>query len=154
MRKKFDMQLWIKKVEDARPEVNALVALLQNYGAKTSPENSTIVGVLPYIVKFFFQEYNAVTTIRIIFKDHQTDSDMVITNMTTLPSDKQREGLGSKAIRFILKWARDNNLKDVRATQVSKSDEAFWRKNGFEKADEPNPCNDFVFSLINPIRGF
>jgi len=146
MAKVLDIHAWIKEVEAARSEMNALVALLQNYDSQVHPENSPEVGSLPYIVKFLF-ENGVVITIRMILKDWQTDSDVVITNMTTLPQSQRKRGFGKKAVRRILQWARDNHLNEVRATQVSEFNEGFWLKNGFRKCGEPNPCNDFVFTI-------
>lgn len=116
-----------------------------------SSEQSPDVGSLHYIVKFLFKADCILTTVRITLKDHQTDSDVVITNMTTLPEDRRGQGFGSKAITKILQWAADNHLREVRATQVAQYNESFWSKNGFTKDEEPNPCNDFVISPTQPI---
>ena len=146
MSEKFDINSWINEVESFRPEANRLALLLENYGATVMPENSREVGSIPFIVTFNFDDDKDVkVTVRIIFKDHQTNSDVVITNMTTLPGNKKGMGFGSRAMEFFLKWAKDNNLKDVRATQVDTSNENFWSKNGFVKAEGINPCNDFVY---------
>ncbi len=81
--------------------------------------------------------------------DHQTDSDVVIENITTLPDDKKRHGFGSKAIAKILQWATDRGLKEIRATQVAgEINKNFWEKNGFVLQKEPNPCRDFVYSFF------
>lgn len=148
MTKQFDIVAWAKKVEAAREEKNVLVKLLHRYGAKTCPEDSPEIGALPYIVEFSFED-DVVVTLFIMLMDWQTDSDVVITNMTTLPTDKQNKGFGKKAINCFLQWARNNHLRDVRATQVSKDNEGFWLKNGFLKCKEPNPCNDFILLLTH-----
>ncbi len=146
-----DMTSWVKEIEVARPATDTLVALLQNYGAVVEPQDprETGVGVLPYVVSFPFPGESALVTMWIIFKDHQSDSDVVITNMTVQPETERRKGLGFKAVTSLLAWVRANNLKEVRATQVSQDNEAFWMNNGFVKDEPPNPCNDFVF-VVSP----
>jgi GNAT superfamily N-acetyltransferase len=138
------LKQWLAHIEAVRADIDSLVQLLKNYGATVEPEKTRIVGELPYIIEFRSLEPAAVTTVRIILKDHQTNSDVVITNMTTLPRDKRKLGLGSKAIQSILQWAADNHLNEVRATQISEGNESFWQRNGFEKCPPPNPCNDFI----------
>lgn len=139
---------WIAHVETVRPEMDALAKRLERYGAAVQPERSRDVGALPYIAQFHVGE--AVTTVRFLLKDHQTASDVVITNITTLPDSKRRLGLGSQAIQALLRWAADNSLAEVRATQISgPENESFWKRNGFDKCPAPNPCNDFVH-LTNP----
>lgn len=146
MREGFDMQKWILKVKDEQPRIAALVIGLMIYGAKVKlEEESNDIASLHFSVKFSFVD-NVVVTIGIILMDHQTESDLVIETMTTLPEESCREGFGSQAISKLLLWARNNQFKEVRATQVSSPEnEAFWKKNGFTKAPPPNPCNDFVW---------
>ena len=146
MQSPFDMAVArIKEIEALEPQKNALVALLQNYGAKTLPKKEPhILGALPYVAQFLF-EGSGMVTIYFCLMDWQTDSDVVITNMTSFP---QISGYGKRAITNLLQWARDNSLKEVRATQVHESNEGFWLKNGFEKCPPPNPCNDFVFPIL------
>jgi hypothetical protein len=91
-----------------------------------------------------FPEQETTTTIRIGLKD-ESGADLIITNITTLPEDKQGLGYGSKAIKKLIEWSLENNLRDIRAVQVQEESEGFWIKNGFKKKDEPNPTNDFVF---------
>lgn len=97
-----------------------------------------------YVLKF--PNSGAVTTIRIVLNDY-SGADLVITNMTTLPSDQTGKGLGSGAVKKVLTWAQDRGMKDVRAVQVQKQSEGFWEKNGFIKIEEPNPTNDFIFRV-------
>jgi len=138
-----DLQEWIQHVEATRPAMNALAQCLTAYGAVVEPEDTRVVGELPYWARFNFGD--AVTTVRFLLKDHQTDSDVVVTNMTTLPSERCRKGYGSQALQKLLAWAAENGLNEVRGTQVTSEDsEQFCRKNGFERCPEPNPCNDFV----------
>lgn len=133
--------------------MDALAKLLEQEGATVEPEITNLVGELPYIVQFASSEHAAVTTLRIVLKDHQTDSDVVITNMTTLPPNKRRLGLGSEAIRRLLRWATNNHLNEVRGTQVSDTSESLLRKAGFEKCPIPNPCNDFVHRIRSDRPG-
>ena len=143
------LRQWIKHVESVRPEMDALADRLRQYGATVRPKKTNLVGELPYIAQF--QLDDAITTITFLLKDHQTESDVVITNMTTLPPEKCRAGYGSQALQKLLRWAADNNLSEVRGTQVGSAEsEQFCLKNGFEKCPEPNPCNDFVRKLNRP----
>jgi|GEM_PF-4519772 hypothetical protein len=147
MREGFDILRWVKEVKAKKPEMDALVASLRKYGASVEPDkDSNDIASLHYRVVFSFLEQEAIVTIGIILLDHQTNSDVVIETMTTLPNNKIRKGFGSKAIANILQWAADNGFKDVCATQVAGEDnENFWRKNGFLRQENPKPCNDFVF---------
>ena len=147
MRKRFDMPAWIKEVEIKKPTMNFLAHSLENYGARVmSDENSRDVAALHYRAKFLFP--GTVVTVGIILMDYQTDSDVVIETMTTLPKYMARMGFGSRAVTLFLQWAADNRLKEVRATQVKGEDnENFWRKNGFVQQEAPNPCNDFMYRI-------
>jgi GNAT superfamily N-acetyltransferase len=98
------------------------------------------------IVSFNFEQ-NTVVTIRLLFHD-KTGSGVVITNMTALPEGQKGKGFGSRAVQSILEWARNNNLNEVRATQVEPENEKFWVKNGFIKDEKPNPSNDFVYPIF------
>ena len=95
-----------------------------------------------YVLSFHAE--GAITTVGIVFNDY-SGADLVITGMTTLPPDRTGEGLGSAAIQNLLKWAKSNNLKDIRAVQVQEPSERFWEKNGFKIMDEPNPTRDFMY---------
>ena len=88
----------------------------------------------------------ATVTIRIGLNDY-TGADMVITHMTTLPDDLKGRGRGSAVIQELLTTATARGMKDIRAVQVLKPSETFWEKNGFVKAPEPNPTNDFLFKV-------
>lgn len=97
-----------------------------------------------YIVKFKFNGNETTTTIRILFND-STGSDVVITNMTTLPNTGA--GFGIEAIQKVLQWAQNNNFNEVRATQVMEYSEKFWIRNGFVKEKGENQTNDFIYSI-------
>jgi hypothetical protein len=110
-------------------------------------ENTREVGAIPYRVTFKF-EGGIVVTVRMVFEDWQAPtSDVVITNMTTLPVTEVGKGYGSIALTNILLWTRHCNLKEMRATQVQKLSTTFWEKHGFVKAPEPNPTNDYILSF-------
>jgi hypothetical protein len=138
---------WMQEIETVRPTIDAMVATLVQYGAVSATPHVNEFGripsgELPYEVQF--KDGDAVTTIRIVLRDHNApDSDLVITNMTTLPDVEKSKGYGSKAIAAILKWALDNNLRTVRATQINNPQSAkFWQKNGFVATD--NHLGDYV----------
>lgn len=144
MREDFDIRAWIARVEKERPRIDALVRALQNYGGTAEFDDESHDVSLHYSVQFAFPD-DVVVTIGIILMDHQSDSDVVIETMTTLPQESRRKGFGSQAVSQLLRWAKDNQLKEVRATQVRKDNEKFWRDNGFISAPEDNPCNDLVW---------
>lgn len=83
----------------------------------------------------------AAVTIRFALNDRQSGADITITNMTTLPYTECRKGYGSAALRLLLDWAAENGHKHIIATQVQRSAERFWMKNGFEPLE--NRTNDF-----------
>mgnify|MGYP001602237282 FL=1 len=85
-----------------------------------------------YVIQFGFEEGGIKTTIRILFQD-ETGSDVVITNMITLPYQQTGKGFGSKTVQRILQWSRDCHFNEVRATQVQRESEDFWIKSGFKK---------------------
>lgn len=139
-----DIHDWIIHVEAVRSEMDSLAKRLEEYGAMVVPCQTSTVGDLPYVARFQFQD--AVTTVYFLLKDHQTESDVVITNMTTLPIEHRSDGYGSKALQLVLKWATANGLTEVRGTQVHNDrSESFLERNGFKKYPKPNPCNDFVY---------
>ncbi len=143
-----ELKRWIEHMEAVRPEMDALAQRLASYSAIVQPEKTRVIGELPYLAQFQFED--AVTTVRFLLKDHQNDPDAVVTNMTTLPREQCGKGHGSRAVQALLRWATDNSLNEVRATQVgSKENEQFWQKNGFARCPEPNPCNDFVRTTTN-----
>lgn len=146
MQESFNMREWVRKVQEQKPHMDALARLLSNYGAEASPdEESHDVASLHYSVRFSFPG-NVVVTIGIILMDRQTDSNVVIETMTTLPQESRSKGFGSKALQYLLQWAHDNQLLQVRATQINNPDsERFWKRNAFVQAPSPNQCNDFVW---------
>lgn len=84
------------------------------------------------------------THIRINLTDY-SGADLVITNMTTLPVEQIGSGYGSTAIRRLIAWAHQNNLKTIRAVQVQQQATGFWEKNGFVRLPEPNPTSDYEY---------
>ncbi len=104
------------------------------------------VGAFEYIVQFPFPE-GVIVTICLLLKDWETTSDVVITNMTTLPPDMTDKEFGSRAIRFILDWALRHDMKEIRATQVIDEVDPFWIKNGFTKCPPPNKTGDLIRRL-------
>jgi hypothetical protein len=146
-----EFQNWMQEIEQVRPQIDAMVATLTNYGASSvSPHFNEFgkmpSGELPYQIQFSNPE-GAVTTLRIVLKDHNSPtSDLVITNMTTLPDNQKGKGYGSAAISSLLQWAKDNRMKELRATQVSNPDsERFWEKNGFVATG--NHLGDYLILL-------
>lgn len=136
-----DFKVEANQSEVKGKNISELLELLKKSGAIISADSYTRDA---YIIQFNFEEGNSKTTLRILFND-RTGSDVVITNMTSLP--ETRKGFGSNAIKILLEWARANNLNEVRATQVQSEIEEFWTKNGFTKDKEPNSCNDFIYRL-------
>jgi predicted GNAT family N-acyltransferase len=96
-----------------------------------------------YRLSFLLNEI--VSTIRIVL-DYDRN-EIVITNMTVLPSEKTRFGYGRKAISALLEWSKTNNFKKIVATQVQDDSEGFWEKIGFKKSSENIELNDFEYKL-------
>lgn len=141
-----DLHEWIHLVAAARPEMLEMAMRLEQKGVTVTQDVTRIrcVDAISLVAAFIFD----VATTRILFKlmDYQTKSDVVITNMTTLPATACSRGFGTKAIQTLLGWARENNLHEIRATQVGDPDsQRFWEKNGFVLCPEPNPCGDYVY---------
>lgn len=142
---KGEMKFGPENFEAEREKADALVAQLERRGAVITPERQN-VGAFEYQVQFPFEDEKAVVTIFLSLKERQTDSDVVITNMTTLPDTAKSKGLGSRVLEYVLDWANENGLNEVRATQVSNErSQKFWEKNGFKEIKGPNPTGDFVY---------
>ncbi len=134
---------WLATVPPLIPDMDALVLQLVQYNARVvSLRREKVFGELPYRATFRFFNPKAVIYIRFCLQDWQSDSEVVITNMTARPKGK---GFGSQALQRLLQWAHDNNFQTVEVVQVNSKSESFWQKNGFEKYPEPNKCNDFVY---------
>ena len=109
-----------------------------------NPKN---VGGFEYVLTFCPNDQVRVT-VAFCLADWQTDSDVVITNMTTLPEVEQGKGYGSQVIDIIIDWATRNKFNEVRAVQVSNPKaQNFWEKNGFIYLPEPNPTGDCVYYI-------
>lgn len=128
-----------------REKTTAIVGELSRKGAQIAPSLDNI-GAFDYVLVFPFNEIQV--TVFISIADWQTNSGVVITNMTTLPATDRRKGYGSLAIRAIREWACHNKFNEIRATQVSDTDaQRFWERNGFILLPEPNPIGDLVLKL-------
>jgi RimJ/RimL family protein N-acetyltransferase len=129
--------------------MNALAATLEGYGASVAPVATRQVNSLPYVAMFEFPD-RAITRVFFNLKDEQAKSDIVITNLTTLPESARGNGFASQAIQLVLAWAKEQRLNEVRATQVGNEDaRGFWTKNGFIRCPDPNPCGDYVYVTKN-----
>ncbi len=132
----------MERIPKLKSNAEKAVDQFSKYEATASPD---IFGSA-YVIQFHFKQEGVMTTLRILFDD-QTGSDVVITNMTTLPEVKTGKGYGSKAVQSVIAWAQDNNLNEIRATQVESSNEKFWIKNGFTKITGENKTNDFIYKI-------
>ncbi len=144
-----DITSWIALVEKSKQEIDSRAKDLQRYGATVNLHATRQVDAIAYIAQFLAPDAITKTTIRIVFMDHQTTSDIVLTNITTLPEANQKKGYGSYALQRVLEWARHHQFNEVRATQVRRDTilDTFLTKHGFTKCPEPNPCNDYVLPL-------
>ena len=144
-----DLQSWIALLEQSRPEIASCAMDLERYGARVHLHNTRQVDSIAYFAQFLAPDAITKTTIRIVFMDRQTTSDVVLTNMTTLPAINQGKGYGSRALQCVLEWAKHHQFNEVRATQVRRDVmlDTFLTKHGFTKCPEPNPCNDYVLPL-------
>lgn len=96
-----------------------------------------------YALIFEFGE--ATVSIRVVLNDPQTGAPLLITNMTTLPQKKSRNGFGSRALRALLEHTEKLRLTHVRATQVQVP--SFWTRNGFVPV-VPSPTRDYVYIAL------
>lgn len=138
-----DFKVKTNQLEVREQSIIKLLRLLEKFGATFAADK---YGNNAYIIQFNFEEGKTKTTLRILFND-ETGSDIVITNITTLPDEAKSKGFGSSSIQNILQWARTNNFNEVRATQIQTENEGFWIKNGFTKDGESNLSNDFIYHL-------
>ena len=99
-----------------------------------------------HTLRFRSEESGTLTTIQVLQNDY-SGSDLVITNMTTLPPTERSKGHGAQAVSNLLAFAKSNGMKEVRASQVQPQSEAFWMKRGFHKEPGENPTNNFVILL-------
>jgi GNAT superfamily N-acetyltransferase len=133
-----------------RRKTMAIVSELSQRGALIIPSFDN-VGAFVYELEFPFNV--ALVTVSISIAEWQTNSDVVITNMTTFPVADRRKGYGSRIIGIITKWARHNKFNEIRATQVSNShNQRFWERNGFILLPAPNPIGDLVLELTKPLQ--
>ena len=98
------------------------------------------------VVEFPFKDPKARVTIRVLFNDH-SGSDIVITNITTLPNEEVGKGLGKTAINYVLEWAREIGANEVRAVQVQPHVVPFWTKCSFVQDKNATSTKDFIFKL-------
>ncbi len=133
----------ISPIELKRQEFDRLAQGLEKYATRVTPEKRQTGA---YRISFQFE--GAVTTVRIVLGDY-SGSDVLITNMTTLPDDMKSKGFGTQAIGLIKQWAGENNLGEIRATQVPDPDaQSFWvDKNGFVKDENNERTTDFLFKV-------
>ncbi|MCE9643542.1 MAG: GNAT family N-acetyltransferase [Candidatus Andersenbacteria bacterium] len=142
-----DIHEWVRKVDDSRLAAIELVLRLQGEGVIVGLNRrlGRVSNVIPFTA-MFLHGVEAETNIFFQLLDWQTDSDVVITNITTLPDLKRGYGFGSIAVQKLICWARENNLHEIRATQVGdRNSQRFWEKNGFIRCSDPNPCGDYVY---------
>lgn len=143
-----DIHDWVKKVEAARPAMILMAMQMQqpNVVVELHAKLKRLCRAIPFVATFTY-ENGAKTSIFFQLMSDQTDSDVVITHMTTLPESSCRYGFGSKTVQALLAWSKENNLHEIRATQVGDSaSQGFWEKNGFVKCLYPDPlCKDYVY---------
>lgn len=105
------------------------------------------VGAFEYKLIFMPNTWMKLST-TIAIAEWQSDSDVVITNITLQPPTERRRGYGSSIVRELISWAKENGWNEIRATQVvNPSSKQFWIKNGFVFAPEPNQTSDFILKI-------
>ncbi len=142
-----DIDEWVRDIDAVFSQRVEVVMRLQQEGVTVGlykPE-ANIVGAIPFCATFTFLG-SVVTNIFFQLMDFQRqESDVVITNIKTLPPQARRKGFGLQAVRKILVWAAEHELHEVIATQVSSDENRnFWQKNGFSRCPDPNPSGDYV----------
>lgn len=106
------------------------------------------VGAFEYNVRFSFDK-GTMVTVTILLKEWQTDSDVVITAMTTLPESERQKGYGRNVIERIIAWSKSHGWNEIRATQVSdEGAKEFWKKMGFLRVPPPNKTGDYVRVIV------
>lgn len=141
------MQEWAEQVKAARSASDALMFHLGEQGASIMPDeeqNAHDAASIHYIAQFRYPD-QVVVTVFLMTMDHQTQSPVVIENMTTKPDNKRGQGFGRRTIAAIRTWAAECGVTEIRATQVDPSNVGFWEKCGFRQAQDENRCNDFVW---------
>ena len=126
--------------EISAEQEHAFLDTLAKSGFTIEPESMRVEGAC--ILQSAFD--GGATTIRIVMND-SSGADLAITNMTTLPHEKEGQGHGSRAIQQIVTLAQEHGLTDIRAVQVQKHNESFWAGNGFVKQEGDNRTNDHVY---------
>ena len=158
--KREDLGAWVAFCESREQACRDLVMPLQaRRGIRVHREESKEVGAIPFILscqcegveghkRHWAVPPGPVCTIRFRLLDHNSDSDVVITNMTVKPAGGRRGGFGTGVLEAVIEWAAAVGFKEIRASQISNEDSRrFWVKNGFIRAENPNPCNDHVRCL-------
>jgi RimJ/RimL family protein N-acetyltransferase len=144
-KKEFDA--WCALIEKSLPTLDAQAQRLKEYGAEVGRDSTRATGEVAYIAAFTSTDGLARTTIRFLRMDHQApQSDIVITNMTTLPDSECRKGYGSNALETLIEWARSCSFREMLGAQIRKGNtasERLLKKHGFEQCPPPNPCNDY-----------
>ena len=125
---------------EVREHADALISQLTESGVSIQ-SNKRIVNGCNYRLEFHFEE-NVTVAMGVSLYDSHSNSEVMITTMGT--ATKAR-GFGSKTISLLKEWAITNNLKEIRAVQVSNSRSAnFWKKNGF--IDIGGKTGDFLWT--------
>lgn len=144
---KQEFDAWCALIEKSLPTLDAQAQHLKEHGAEVGRDSARATGEVAYIAAFTSTDGLARTTIRFLRMDHQApQSDIVITNMTTLPDSERRKGHGNRASEKFFEWARACSFKEILGTQIRKGNTAVERlltKHGFEQCPPPNPCNDY-----------
>ena len=125
---------WIKKLE-------LLAGAFE--GASIAPDQFITDG---QIIQFPFKDKGVRVAVHMMFSDY-SGSDIIITGVNILPNEEVGKGFGDIVIEYILRWAKENGAKDVRAAQVKPHYVGFWTKNGFKRDTNPLMTKDFVFSI-------
>ncbi|MEK9154162.1 MAG: GNAT family N-acetyltransferase [Patescibacteria group bacterium] len=60
--------------------------------------------------------------------------------------DEYGKGFGAKVVNSLVEMAKKNNINVV-AKRVIPTAENFWQRNGFVRAPEPNPNNDYIYQV-------
>ena len=93
------------KREDADSAVRRLVA---THRACVIPD---FMNVCAFEYNLTFRiEMGLIVTVNILLHEWQTDSNIVITNITTLPILERRKGYGSHVLAWLLEWAKKKNI--------------------------------------------
>jgi hypothetical protein len=123
-----------------------LVFDLKTYGARYVRRDARNVGAYDYYVHFCFAP-PIVVSVHLELMEHQTESDVVITNVSLIPLEERGKRRGTLVIHLIQQWAREYGFNEIRATQIATNNARFWMRNDFVPDPDHARTSDYIFRI-------